>query len=249
MERTSAAVAALRKPYGAPRPQRPRIPPRFHPTGGGRDTWITSAYPPPPEERAGDGPVVGAPRNEGGGAPRFRPAKQPHRKAWQIADADNGGGGSLLGGHYIPAQRERPVRQLADSQKADKPPAVFRGPPRPTKAALAKQQARYDPQSKAFNPRAGWPAAERRPECEPRPVNVRGWPPEKVFRLFDRDGSGELSMREFRLGLKALGFDTLPDAQFRALFVALDTSGNGKISLDEFVQAYALLRKRMPPPP
>lgn len=65
---------------------------------------------------------------------------------------------------------------------------------------------------------------------ETGPPNYKG-----VFRDFDRDDSGELDRREFRMALEELGIDFTTN-EFAAIFDHFDKDGGGSIARDEFVQ-------------
>lgn len=54
---------------------------------------------------------------------------------------------------------------------------------------------------------------------------------QKVFRLFDRDGSGQLDSQEFASLLKDAGRDPADVDRFIS---EVDPSGNGKLSYEEF---------------
>ncbi len=49
----------------------------------------------------------------------------------------------------------------------------------------------------------------------------------------DHDGSGEISVEEYKLFFKCLG---MSEAAATASFTALDANGDGKLSLEEFVR-------------
>ena len=55
----------------------------------------------------------------------------------------------------------------------------------------------------------------------------------QYFTIIDLDNSGNLSLKEFRLIIRALGFN-VNDRQSRKLFKAVDTNTNGSIEFDEF---------------
>ena len=64
-----------------------------------------------------------------------------------------------------------------------------------------------------------------------------------IFKLLDKDGSGEIDGEEFQLGIQLLNKRLPAVSQFKdpdALFRALDADGNGTIDLDEFAQIFNL---------
>jgi Ca2+-binding EF-hand superfamily protein len=56
----------------------------------------------------------------------------------------------------------------------------------------------------------------------------------RAFSLFDRDGDGQISMKEFRQGWLTLGID-LNYEEIDDLMKLVDTDGSGHISYDEFI--------------
>jgi Ca2+-binding EF-hand superfamily protein len=59
---------------------------------------------------------------------------------------------------------------------------------------------------------------------------------EDIFGFFDKDGTGEITLAEFRDGLSQLGtFSKLSNKEFRNLAKRFDNDGDGKISLFEFM--------------
>ena len=59
---------------------------------------------------------------------------------------------------------------------------------------------------------------------------------EDIFGFFDKDGSGEITLAEFREGLSQLGsFSKLSNKEFKALSKKFDNDGDGKVSLYEFM--------------
>tara|TARA_B110000971_G_C19928226_1_gene462662 strand:- start:231 stop:902 length:672 start_codon:yes stop_codon:yes gene_type:complete len=59
---------------------------------------------------------------------------------------------------------------------------------------------------------------------------------EDIFGFFDRDGTGEITLAEFRDGLSQLGpFSRLTNKEFKSLSKKFDSDGNGKVSLFEFM--------------
>lgn len=59
---------------------------------------------------------------------------------------------------------------------------------------------------------------------------------ERFFRQADADGSGSLSTAELVGMLKKQGYRG-SDSQIRSMFISVDTSGDGLISLDEYLEA------------
>merc|ERR1719487_708650 len=63
------------------------------------------------------------------------------------------------------------------------------------------------------------------------------WNMAKVFKQFDSDADGFLSMGEFKRGFRALGLKKRLGDQMEideAMFKSFDTNGDGKVSLEEF---------------
>ncbi|XP_071731288.1 probable calcium-binding protein CML23 [Rutidosis leptorrhynchoides] len=58
---------------------------------------------------------------------------------------------------------------------------------------------------------------------------------EKVFRKFDVNGDGKISITELRSILGALGTVT-PESELKAVMKEIDTDGDGFIDLNEFIQ-------------
>jgi Ca2+-binding EF-hand superfamily protein len=59
---------------------------------------------------------------------------------------------------------------------------------------------------------------------------------EDIFGFFDKDGSGEITLAEFRDGLNQLGtFSKLTNKEFKRLAKKFDNDGDGKVSLFEFM--------------
>ena len=54
----------------------------------------------------------------------------------------------------------------------------------------------------------------------------------EVFRIFDKNKDGKLSMSELK---SALGGDSKSDSMFRSMIQEADTNGDGEIDLDEFI--------------
>ena len=57
--------------------------------------------------------------------------------------------------------------------------------------------------------------------------------------IIDKDASGEINLDELKKLIRELGLDKeVSDADVEELFKALDKSGDGKISFEEFVDAF-----------
>ena len=67
--------------------------------------------------------------------------------------------------------------------------------------------------------------------CEQKAASLR-----KAFRQFDTDGSGRVSVDEFRVGLEGITGITLSDANFAALLKVIDQNGDGVIDIVEFAK-------------
>ena len=75
---------------------------------------------------------------------------------------------------------------------------------------------------------------------------LQGFNMRRAFALFDIDGDGEISAREFRQGMTALNlhlrFDEIDD-----LMKLCDSTRDGKISYDEFISKMDMnISKRQP---
>lgn len=55
-----------------------------------------------------------------------------------------------------------------------------------------------------------------------------------AFDIFDKDKSGDISVKELSALFKTLGH-TIPDSEIKDLIDSVDTSGTGVVSFDEFV--------------
>ena len=67
-----------------------------------------------------------------------------------------------------------------------------------------------------------------------------------LFRLWDKDGSGHITKRDFRRGIRALGFDFVADDQpVDTVFDRLDVDGSGTI---EYQELYTALHPPVAPP-
>jgi len=70
-----------------------------------------------------------------------------------------------------------------------------------------------------------------------RIAQQRGGPPDygRLFREFDKDGSGAIDRREFRRGLESMGF-ALSGADLTAVMEHFDKDGDGVVSIRDFVK-------------
>ncbi|KAH9120552.1 hypothetical protein AeMF1_007340 [Aphanomyces euteiches] len=69
-----------------------------------------------------------------------------------------------------------------------------------------------------------------------------------VFRIFDSDNSGQISMEEFRAGIStfnAIMDNPLTEDQIDALLAHLDSDGDGKISYKEFLEGFQVVDVRL----
>lgn len=64
--------------------------------------------------------------------------------------------------------------------------------------------------------------------------------PHEVFRIFDDDDSGALTLDEFEESLHMLGV-YIPEAAILSLFRRLDLDSDGYLSQDEYIQAFHLI--------
>ena len=75
------------------------------------------------------------------------------------------------------------------------------------------------------------------------------WDMSKVFKNFDSDGDGYLSMREFQRAFRALGLKKRTGEKMevdQAMFNSFDTNGDGVVSLKEFEEnLYPATRKKI----
>ena len=75
------------------------------------------------------------------------------------------------------------------------------------------------------------------------------WDMSKVFKNFDSDGDGYLSMREFQRAFRALGLKKRSGAKMevdQSMFNSFDTNGDGVVSLKEFEEnLYPATRKKI----
>jgi Ca2+-binding EF-hand superfamily protein len=66
----------------------------------------------------------------------------------------------------------------------------------------------------------------------------------KVFKGFDTDGDGNISLMEFRNGINSLGM-SLSDSEVRALMEFFDKTGDGTISYGEFIDFAKILPEKI----
>ncbi|GMI41050.1 hypothetical protein TeGR_g8140 [Tetraparma gracilis] len=59
----------------------------------------------------------------------------------------------------------------------------------------------------------------------------------RVFKEMDEDNSKELSLSEFKKGMRTLGLQEVDDTDVRLLFNSFDKDGNGQLSVPEFLNA------------
>ncbi|ETW04047.1 hypothetical protein, variant [Aphanomyces invadans] len=64
-----------------------------------------------------------------------------------------------------------------------------------------------------------------------------------IFREFDRDGSGAIDSKELQALLSKLG-QTVDDAQLSRVMEAMDTSGDGLVTLDELTTWWVCMQRR-----
>jgi Ca2+-binding EF-hand superfamily protein len=65
-----------------------------------------------------------------------------------------------------------------------------------------------------------------------------------VFKFFDVDGNGRISLQEFKTGINLLNKRLPSDKQIQdpeELFHALDLDGKGTIELEEFTEVFRVL--------
>jgi len=58
-----------------------------------------------------------------------------------------------------------------------------------------------------------------------------------LFRLADKDGSGEVDKEELKAAVETLGFTWLKEKQIEGLFARADADGSGTIDMEEWVEA------------
>jgi uncharacterized protein (DUF924 family)/Ca2+-binding EF-hand superfamily protein len=63
------------------------------------------------------------------------------------------------------------------------------------------------------------------------------------FSLFDRDGSGEVSLEELRAGIQSLD-DLVTTAEVEEMLKACDVDGNGSVSFEEFLSVAPIIMER-----
>jgi hypothetical protein len=65
---------------------------------------------------------------------------------------------------------------------------------------------------------------------------------EKLFRIIDADGSGEIDLAEFKLAcLLSISDESLVEATF----AKIDTDGSGEVGLDEFREGFGFLQEQI----
>ena len=64
------------------------------------------------------------------------------------------------------------------------------------------------------------------------------------FQEIDKDGSGELTKKEFGKAIRDLGFETVPKSEIDAVFDQLDPDRSGKISYEELYKILQSLPKK-----
>jgi len=57
----------------------------------------------------------------------------------------------------------------------------------------------------------------------------------EAFDLFDTDGSGTIDIKELKVAMRALGFDTTKE-ELRKLVAQVDKDGSGAVEFKEFLQ-------------
>ncbi|KAJ3071941.1 Centrin-1 [Podochytrium sp. JEL0797] len=63
----------------------------------------------------------------------------------------------------------------------------------------------------------------------------------EAFQLFDSDGSGSITTKEWRIAMKAMGFEPTKEEN-RQMISEMDQDGSGTIDYDEFL---AMITKRL----
>ena len=67
----------------------------------------------------------------------------------------------------------------------------------------------------------------------------------EFFRQVDKDGSGELSKKEFTAAVRMLGFETVPKADIDAVFLLIDPDKSGKITYEELDKSMRKLNQEL----
>ena len=153
-------------------------------------------------------------------------------------------------GHSAVQQPQPPASQ----QQQPAAPVEGMQPPPPVAAAAAKQPADPTRLAQNLSNRFPWASKEQVEAAlkahnghAGRAAKELGTIPERqrlteekirmAFRLFDMDGSGAISYREFKAAVESLGFimsDDLDDDEIRSWYAECDTNGDGLIQVEEF---------------
>lgn len=62
----------------------------------------------------------------------------------------------------------------------------------------------------------------------------------RAFQTFDKDGNGYIDKAELKHVLQTRGDDKLTEEETEELFQEFDTDENGKICIQEFIQAFCM---------
>ncbi|KAJ1556023.1 Centrin-4, partial [Cladochytrium tenue] len=63
----------------------------------------------------------------------------------------------------------------------------------------------------------------------------------EAFEMFDTDGSGSITVQEWRVAMRAMGFESMKEEN-RLMLAEMDRDNSGSIEYDEF---YAMVKKRL----
>lgn len=74
------------------------------------------------------------------------------------------------------------------------------------------------------------------------PLLIQGFQIKAMFREFDLNKDGLISMQELHCKLSDMGME---EPMIEALMVMLDTDGDGEITLDEFAARYDSFQKKV----
>jgi hypothetical protein len=69
----------------------------------------------------------------------------------------------------------------------------------------------------------------------------------EMFKAFDKDNSGTITLSEMKEGLKKMG-NPLGEAEVEAMMQQIDVDGNGEISYEEFIAATMVCARSDPNP-